>query len=364
MTTTIHVPAALEGYAADAVRFGHREALFIVAGDRRTPPDAGAWCRRLEDATGVEIRYLGVEDQEDYLAAFPELAAHLPWNSIQRRNVGILMAYQEGCDPIITIDDDNLRFDDDFIGRHQLAGGIAALPALASDSGWVNVCSFLVEAKGRDFYHRGHPLGQRWRGERVDETEFSGHVAVNAGLWLGDPDVDAIQRLACPVDAVGYRGPGSFALGQGTWSPFNSQNTALARDAVAAYFLSPRIGRYDDIWASYVVCAIAHHLGHAVAFGRPLVRQERNQHDLWRDLDQEAAPMRATDALWPFLKGLTLTGPDYHSCAIEVCAALRAWLAEEGVVAPETRRLVADFVSGLETWSLSIARAESRPVAV
>jgi hypothetical protein len=271
----------------------------------------------------------------------------------------MLVAYQEGCDPIITIDDDNYRVDDDFIGGHQLAGRVVTLPALVSESGWVNVCASLVEAKGRDFYHRGHPLGQRWQGERVRETAFSGLVAVNAGLWLGDPDVDAIQRLACPVDAVEYRRAGSFALGPGTWSPFNSQNTALARDVVPAYFLSPCIGRYDDIWASYVVCAIAQHLGHAVAFGRPLVRQERNQHDLWRDLEQEAGPMRATDALWPFLKGLPLTGADYGTCAIEVCGALRAWLAgEAGSALPaEARRLFADFTTGLEAWTACIARA-------
>ena len=363
VTTTIHVPEALEAYAADAVRSGHRDALFVVVGDRGTPPEAGAWCRRLAAASGLEVRYLGVEDQEDYLGAYPELRAHLPWTSIQRRTVGMLLAYQEGCDPIITVDDDNHRVDDDFIGTHQLAGRVATLPALVTDSGWVNVCSFLVEARGRDFYHRGHPLGQRWRDERVRETGFTGLVAVNAGLWLGDPDVDAIQRLTCPVDAVEFRGAGSFALGPGTWSPFNSQNTALTRDAVAAYFLSPCIGRYDDIWASYVVCAIAQHLGHAVAFGRPLVRQERNQHDLWRDLEQEAGPMRATDALWPFLKRLPLTGADYRGCAIEVCGALRAWLADDARsdLPPEARRLFADFTTGLETWTTCIARADRGP---
>lgn len=38
---------------------------------------------------------------------------------------------------------------------------------------------------------------------------------------------------------------------------------------------SPNIGRYDDIWAGYIVLAIADHLDHAVAFGFPLVKQAR-----------------------------------------------------------------------------------------
>ena len=45
--------------------------------------------------------------------------------------------------------------------------------------------------------------------------------------------------------------------GKGTWSPFNSQNTALSAKIIPAYPLSPKVGRYDDIWASYVIYRIA-----------------------------------------------------------------------------------------------------------
>jgi hypothetical protein len=40
-------------------------------------------------------------------------------------------------------------------------------------------------------------------------------------------------------------------MANGTWCPFNSQNTALHRDLIPAYVLSPLIGRMDDIWARY-----------------------------------------------------------------------------------------------------------------
>jgi hypothetical protein len=40
---------------------------------------------------------------------------------------------------------------------------------------------------------------------------------------------------------------------------------------------------------SDVLTRIAEHLDHAICFGEPLVRQERNPHDLWRDLDAETA---------------------------------------------------------------------------
>jgi len=61
--------------------------------------------------------------------------------------------------------------------------------------------------------------------------------------------------------------PGSnIALYPGTWSPFDSQNTALMRDAVPAYFLSPYTARYDDIWGSYIVTRIAEHFGDVVSY--------------------------------------------------------------------------------------------------
>ena len=44
-----------------------------------------------------------------------------------------------------------------------------------------------------------------------------------------------------------------------------------------------RIGRMDDIWASYYVQA----RGNKVVYGKPSVYQDRNEHDLVRDMKQE-----------------------------------------------------------------------------
>jgi hypothetical protein len=98
------------------------------------------------------------------------------------------------------------------------------------------------------------------------------------------------------------------------------------RDALPAYFLSPYTGRYDDIWASYVLTRIAEHLDHAVCFGEPLVRQERNPHDLWKDLDMERNGMIMTDDFCAALRSIPLKCDTYHDCFGEVAAALEeAW---------------------------------------
>jgi Reversibly glycosylated polypeptide len=356
VTTTIFVPRELEAYVDDCIRHGHRETLFVVAGDRKTPPEAKAWCLELADRKGVELVFQDVEDQKAYLERYPELSDHLHWDSIQRRNVAILLAYERGCDPIITIDDDNCLFEQDFVGNHSLASQSAELDAATSATGWVNVCDELTEQKGIPFYHRGFPPQQRWRDGSIDWKTARGRVVVNAGLWLGDPDVDALQRLVYPVEAIRYNRTGNFTLGDGCWSPFNSQNTSLAREIIPAYFLSPNIGRYDDIWAAYVVCRIADHLGHLIAFGHPIVKQDRNPHSYWKDLDVERTGMVLTDRLCAALGSIELAGSDYGRCLDEIVTGLDNWVSTTDQLDDFEQAFVVHFLSGLKAWQATMAR--------
>jgi hypothetical protein len=322
VTTTIYVPHTLRKFAENARSYGHTDVEFVVIGDRKTPAETRSLCEQVSREF-YPVVYMDIEDQRVYLDVFPELWSHLRFDSIQRRNVGLLYAWRSGADLVITIDDDNFVLNQDFIGLHAKAGGRHSLPVIESTSGWFNVCSTLIEENGQPFYHRGYPVGQRWNEAEafVSESVASRRVAVNAGFWLDDPDIDALQRLhRQPVVRALTRK--CFALEPGTWSPFNSQNTALARDVAPAYFLGPYIGRYDDIWPSYVVTRIAQHLGDVVAFGEPVVRQKRNEHDIWKDLDNERNGMLMTGDFCAALQRLKLTGSTYHECYGEIAARL------------------------------------------
>lgn len=327
VTTTIYVPSALEKYAQNARFYGHDDVSFVVIGDRKTPSETGAFCESIA-ARYYPCEYLDVEDQREYLERYPELWRHLPFNSIQRRNVGLLKAWEDGADIVITIDDDNWMLNDDFVRLHGIVGERPELPAVESSTGWFNVCSFLEEAGGTPFYHRGFPRGQRWKEAEsfLCIAPLSRRVAVNAGLWLDDPDIDAMTRLERPIVVRGVRkdAPARFVLQPGTWSPFNSQNTALLREAIPAYFLSPCIGRYDDIWPSYIVTRIAQHLGDVIAYGRPLMRQKRNEHNLWKDLDAERVGMLLTDEFCAVLQSIALHGETYSECYGELARKLPA----------------------------------------
>lgn len=359
VTTTIRVPVLLRAYALDAVRFQRQLDRFIVVGDKKTPADVGRFCQAMEDEFGIECVYLGEREQIEYLKNFPALGDFLPWNCIQRRNVGMLLAYQGQSDVVVTIDDDNFLCQPDYLGFHSHLGELQAVDAVSSSTGWWNVCEMLQESRSTPFYHRGFPLSKRWS---VDEefrvfTRVNGRAVVSAGLWLDDPDVDAITRLCLRICATGpsdvFRE--RIACDIGTWSPFNSQNTALLREAIGGYFLFPFIGRYDDIWASYVMRHIADHFGDLVTYGSPLVRQKRNEHNYFKDFDAERFGLEQTDVFLEALGSCRLTAKTFREAFSEIAEQFPEALAkacESNTVEPA---LFSKVVAGYRVWAETIA---------
>jgi hypothetical protein len=116
-----------------------------VTGDKKTPAEAKDFCEASAKEFGIECIYQTPDDQVEWLKKYPELGEEIPWNSIQRRNLAILLAYEKGCDVIITIDDDNYFIEgQDFVGEHAapiLNAGEHV--ALKSNTDWLNVCEFL-----------------------------------------------------------------------------------------------------------------------------------------------------------------------------------------------------------------------------
>lgn len=358
VTTTIHVPEALHGYARDAREHG-RPVKIYVAGDRGTEAAAADCCALVARRTGIECEYLDPAAQDAFLAPWPELREHLPWNCIQRRNVAVLKAACDGADAVVTIDDDNFVAESDyFAGCLPVCGAPderVTLPAYGKAGEWFNVCRFLETVNNCPFVPRGFGMAARADlddgADPASGSPLTMPVAVVAGFWLGDPDIDAATRIAHPVEVTRYRLDHNFFLVPGARAPFNSQNTVLARAALPAWFLSPHVGRHDDIFASFVVKRIADHLGWGICYGRPLVRQERNEHDLLRDLDMERFGMRHVDALTEDLANVTLTGGDYASCALEICEQLDGRDPRRGSSSKTGNDPLAAFFSGYRIWA-------------
>lgn len=360
VTTTINVPVLLEEYVKDIINHKH-DCFFVVIGDKKTPPEAKKYCEDLAKKTGMEIVYMDVDAQVKYLKDFPELDEHIQYNCIQRRNIGILYAFQNNADVIITIDDDNFFLTKNFVGHHKV-GDTKELDVISTNIGWLNVCNFLEEEHGREFHHRGHALEVRHQNEKLTTKKKKVKVVVNAGFWLGDPDVDALTRIhyvAKPITAVAYKRKDNFALEKGTWSTFNSQNTSLAREVIPAYFLSPKVGRYDDIWGAYVLKRITDHLDHAISFGHPVVNQERNVHNYWKDLAKESDGMILTHRFVEALKSIKLTKKNYSKCYEEIVEKLPKAFEKSGKpLTPELQTYFDNYVVGMKVWIKTFERLE------
>lgn len=149
------------------------------------------FCAELGTRFPYPITYLDVDAQLEYLRHYPELATHLPWNCIQRRNISFLWAYEHGAELLITIDDDNFIIESDtqdYIGAHLRIVQPQDIAVLSSDQGWFNVCDYLSEERQVPFYHRGYPMGQRWVKPTYQVPHFVcvlGFLVVFEGLlWL------------------------------------------------------------------------------------------------------------------------------------------------------------------------------------
>src|SRR5690348_18334068 len=79
-------------------------------------------------------------------------------------------------------------------------------------------------------------------------------------------------------------------LGEGSWCPFNSQNTTWKKEAFPLLYLPSFCSfRMTDIWRSFIAQRIAWTCGWNIAFHAADVIQERNEHSLLKDFEDEIA---------------------------------------------------------------------------
>jgi len=330
VATTISLPRFLESYYENLEHYGHlRDVRIWVVGDHKTPPESAAYVAAQRER-GLDAIYLDPVAQMKWLSRFPRLEAIIPWNSDNRRNVGFLCALEQDCEVLVSIDDDNYCVEDsDFYEGHRLTGSDVSRDVITSSNGWFDICGELVMEPPVAVIARGFPYTKR-NPTAISSGKRTVPMVANAGLWLGDPDVDAATRLAFPVVATGTKGR-SVALDLGTWSPINTQNTSVARRAIPAYYYvrmledmpGAKLDRYGDIWSGYFLTRCAEHLREHIGIGNPVVSHRRNVHDLMADLRAEIWGMIITPHLIEVLRSGELEGDDYCSVAQSLAGLLR-----------------------------------------
>jgi hypothetical protein len=273
VTTTIHRPS--EATRRFSLR---KDWTFIIVGDMQTPHDL---YHELEMEHG-NVMYLSPAMQEK---KYKELSDAIGWKKIQRRNIGFVEAFRLGADIIATVDDDNIPYED--WGSDILVGREVEVDLYEPRE---RVFDPLSVTQARLFWHRGFPIELL---QKRLEVEYKGKVRrkvlVQADLWDGDPDIDALARLS-------FRPIVRYSDIQAPYcsnkiAPFNSQNTFLSREVLPFYAVLPYVGRMDDIWGSYI---LQHFFPDSVIYNRASVYQERNEQDLITNLEREIVGYRNT----------------------------------------------------------------------
>lgn len=343
VVTTIFDGAFLEEYYRHFQAHGVLDQLaFYVVGDLSTPE----LCRQRTESyrsQGLPWHYFGKAEQEDFLKPFPELASEIPWKSDNRRNIGFLKAYADGCDIVVAIDDDNYPKPAwPFHTGHASVGQKATLPLATGYNGWFNLCSMMnvelpVLGGGQTVYARGFPYKRRdIRCREISAQTSSGTVGINVGLWSGDPDVDAATRLVTRCEAREDFSTDCL-LAENVLMPINTQNTALLRAAVPAYYYvkmghpvgGMKLDRFGDIFSGFFVQKCAQAVGHRIRIGAPVVEHRRSPHNLYKDLWNELAGMVVIDDMLSLLEEPLTPTSDYGTAVLELAERLERWAADQ-----------------------------------
>jgi hypothetical protein len=241
---------------------------FIVIGDTKSPKDF-----KLEGCD-----YWSVERQ---LTLPFELAKITPTKHYSRKNLGYLIAIKNGATELVETDDDNVPRKEFWEEKSREIKSYRF-----ENSGWVNVYHYFTKHM---IWPRGFPLEelQKKQPELSSLKNETVNCPIQQGLADENPDVDAVYRLTYPLP-LSFEIKTQLALGKNSWSPFNSQNTYWFKEAFALMYLPSFCSfRMTDIWRSYVAQRIAWECGWSVLYHEPTVWQERNEHNLMKDFEDE-----------------------------------------------------------------------------
>ncbi len=302
---------------------------FILIGDTKSPTHFKlAGCR-----------YWNIKEQQ----ALPySLAQILPTAHYARKNIGYLLAIQEGAEVIYETDDDNLPYQDFFTAR-----AFNQTDNIFTGKGWCNIYSHFID-NHEMLWARGFPLELIKEQEHLSKQKTEEcFTPILQGLADHNPDVDAVYRLTAPL-------PRHFLSDKqlsliNVWSPFNSQNTIWHPQAYLLLYLPSYCPfRVCDIWRSFIAQRICFENGWGINYFSPTVRQDRNYHNLLDDFRDEYVGYLNNMRMVQHLLELPLKGGAAH-IADNLLSCYRLLIQHQWIGAQELG-LVERWINDVEKW--------------
>jgi len=266
----------------------------IIVGDKKTPH---------KEYQDLDCIYLHPDYQEK---TYKDLSDLIGWNTPARRSLGYIEAYIRGANILATVDDDNIPYDN--WGKDILLGKEIEIDCWDSE---LDLIDPLEVTNHKDLWHRGYPIDLvRFKNQITYIGKKKITPLIQANLWDGDPDIDAINRLTKrPLVKFDIKEPFCFTK----ISPFNSQNTLLSRKVIPYYMMIPCVGRMDDIWGGYI---LQDKFKNSLIYANATVYQDRNKQDLVKNLEDEILGYRHTLNL---IKSSSLINNEYMPKNAKLC---------------------------------------------
>ena len=205
------------------------------------------------------------------------------------RNLGFYVAWKEADDDeiIIALDDDCVVESREFIEKVESILGYAEKPYALGFGQHFNIFDLFENSELQSLFPRGFPYSQRLGyNPRVFDESVSREVLFNVGLWTGEPDINAIDRIGrqCTTFPDVRLNCKSVIVPPGVLISACAGNIQFRRAIIPAIYqltmpveIMPQwdINRYGDIWGGFILKMLMDLRQEFMSVGEPMVHHLR-----------------------------------------------------------------------------------------
>lgn len=282
-------------------------------------------------------RFFGKEERREWFksrfcSAFEKYETVVPERCHAETSFGFMVAYEEGADVIIELDDDVASHERHTLGEHLCNLFKDNGVTVSTCSKWYNTLENLVFDDRVRLFPRGHPYAEDCRKEEYGWTNNSSKCVLNMGLWSGELDLDALTLVyhsglegTCHITNQGLKRE-KVIIEDGGYFALCSMNTAFLSKVVPAFYQLYMnqfgIDRFDDIWSGIFLKKIVDHMDEKMCIGAPLVTHKKAPRDSFSDLRKEVEGMVLNERLWRAVDDIPMSGNSYLDAYISLTQGL------------------------------------------
>lgn len=229
----------------------------------------------------------------------------IPTHSSAIRSYGYLKAYQDGCEYILTLDDDCYPTSQNADISSLIYNHYIALTVPTTYSGYFSVGQYYYPNK--DLEMRGYPFTYR----------ANSCAVMSVGGWNYNPDLDAVTQLSLGNPNLNIEKWGFTLVPKYLGVTLCGMNIMFRRDVIPiSYFLLQGkewgIDRWDDIWFGLFAKKILDQLSMPIAINSTAkIHHDRASNPL-KNLYPEGIGYGANEQLWDKLMSLQLEGDNIY----------------------------------------------------